>query len=91
MSIELSLSNQSLNEKKQIKKANKSISSEDYEVLMALEKLKNDLEFVHKNLDCVTNPTLIDSYIYEIKSLNMRYQFYLQLCKEKGLACHLFA
>ncbi|MDR2903116.1 MAG: YaaL family protein [Clostridiales bacterium] len=90
MSIEVTLLNQSVAEKKRTKKNWAPLPKEDLEVLSALEKLKVDLDFVYQNLDYATHPALIDSYIYEIQSLHMRYQFYNQLCKEKGLASQGF-
>lgn len=55
-------------------------------IIDTLYKLKAELEFVHQNLDYITDDVLIDSYIYEIKALNKKYEYYLKLCKEKGLA-----
>ncbi|MDR2904039.1 MAG: YaaL family protein [Clostridiales bacterium] len=90
MSAEVLLTNHLVTEKKrnikQMKKKDTPIAQEDLEVLSALEKIKRDLAFVHQNLEYATHPALIDSYIYEIKSLHLRYQFYIRLCKEKGLA-----
>ena len=67
------------------KKPNSNILPEDMEILTALQLLKEDLDYVHNCLDHITDPILIDSYIYQIQSINMKYQFYLQLCKERGL------
>jgi len=61
------------------------LAPEDAFVLATLEKLKRDLDIVHSSLDSITDPTLIDSYIYEMNALHMRYKFYLRHCKEKGL------
>ncbi len=52
---------------------------------MQLAKLKRELDFLHRGFDMATDPILIDSYIYEIMSVNMKYKFYLKLCKERGL------
>jgi|GEM_PF-899617 len=67
------------------KKPNSNILPEDMEILTALQLLKEDLDYVHNCLNHITDPVLIDSYIYQIQSINMRYQFYLQLCKDRGL------
>jgi len=61
------------------------LAPEDAFVLATLEKLKRDLDIVHSSLDSITDPTLIDSFIYEMNALHMRYTFYLQHCKQKGL------
>ena len=67
------------------KKAGKDLTPEDAFILSALEKLKKDLDTIHRNLDSVTDPVLIDSFIYEMNALHMRYKFYLQQCKDKEL------
>ena len=61
------------------------LSGEDIVILTTLEKLKRDLDIIHSSLDSVTDPTLIDSFIYDLSATNMRYKFYLQQCKEKGI------
>lgn len=62
------------------------ILEEDREILDILTMLKDDLQYVHHCLDITTDDLLIDSYIYEIQSINMRYQFYMQQCKARGLS-----
>jgi len=64
---------------------NKKISPEDMEIIEALEALKEDIDTVSNCLDYVTDPLLIDSYILELESTQLKYRFYLQLCKERGL------
>jgi len=66
------------------------LSEEDLEFLEALEILKEDLAFAHNCLDGITDPILIDGYIYEIQAIHMKYQYYLQRCKEKGLVADMF-
>jgi len=66
------------------------LDGEDIDILATLEKLKTDLDNIYKSLDSVTDPALIDSFIYERNALNMRYKFYLQRCKDKGLVCGIF-
>ena len=58
---------------------------EDRDILDTIRLLKEDLDYVHQNLDCVTDPALIDSYIYELKAVQMKYQYYLGICKERGI------
>ena len=67
-------------------KKKSTLAPEDILILTTLEKLKKDLDNIHSSLDSVTDPTLIDSFIFEMNALHMRYKFYLQACKEKGLA-----
>ncbi len=66
-------------------KAKYEMPEEDRDILTTLKMLKTDLDYVHNNLDYVTDPVLIDSYIYEIKAIQMKYKYYLGICKERGI------
>jgi len=66
-------------------KKKEELAPEDMLILTTLERLKKDLDNIHSSLDSVTDPTLIDSFIFEMNALHMRYKFYLRACKEKGL------
>jgi len=65
----------------------KRLSQEDIEVVAALEAVKSDMEFLHNCFDHTTDAILIDSLIYELKAANLKYQYYINLCKEKGIIC----
>jgi len=71
-------------------KSKKELSGEDVIILATLEKLKKDLDAIYNSLDAVTDPVLIDSYIYEMNAVNMRYKFYLRQCKDKGIIGKIF-
>lgn len=72
-------------------KANKKYKTkEDCEIIEMILKLKQDLNIVQDKLDYTTDVILIDSIIYEIKSLQKKYEFYLKLCKERGLVADGF-
>lgn len=75
-------------ERKQNKK--NQLSREDIMILTTLEGLKKDLDRIHASLDVVTDQDLIDSFVYELNAVNMRYKFYLQICKQKGLVSAMF-
>ena len=66
------------------------ISEEDLEIVTNLEKTKRDLVDVHESFENATDPALVDSFIYEILSLNMKYKYFHQLCKERGLVAEGF-
>ncbi len=68
-----------------LRNENKSISSDDMDILNTLDLLERELELAHKNLDYLTDSSLIDGCIYEIKALHMKYKYYLNICKERGL------
>jgi hypothetical protein len=76
--------------KARIAKKSKQLAKEDIFILATLEKLTKDLDNIHRSLDAVTDPDLIDSYIYEMNAVNMRYKFYLQMCKDRGLVSAMF-
>jgi len=72
------------------RRGSSTLSAEDVIIIAALEQLKSDLDLIHRTLDVVTDPILIDSFIYEMNAKNMRYQYYLRICKDKGLIGDIF-
>ena len=54
-------------------------------ILENIKKIREDLFVLENKLNYETNIDLIDSYIYGIKALQMRYKFYIGLCKEKKI------
>ena len=58
---------------------------EDLRVLKTLDKIKKELELVHHHFEHATDETLIDVYIYEMKALNLKFKYYHEMCKERGL------
>ena len=68
-----------------LRKINSHILEEDIEILETLEFLKEDLGYAHECIDNITDPLLIDSYIYQIQSLNKMYEYYVRICKERGI------
>jgi len=58
---------------------------EDVRILKTLDQIKEALELAHQNFDETTNDTLIDVYVYEIKSLHMKFKYYHEICKARGL------
>ena len=66
--------------KKSVKpeKSNFMPESEEKATLVALKK---ELDQLHNGFDVATDPILIDSLIYQIMSVNMRYKFHLNKCR----------
>lgn len=60
-------------------------TKEQTEILSELYDIKNRLDIAHNKLDNTTDEILIDSIIFEIKSLNKKYDYYLNLCKAYSL------
>ena len=49
-----------------------------------LEKTKAALEIAYSGFDNVTDPDLIDSYIYEVNAIMKRYRYLLQRVAEQS-------
>ena len=56
-----------------------------YTVLLDdLERTKRELEHVYSAFSNVTDPDLIDSYIYEVNAIMKRYRYLLQRAAEQS-------
>lgn len=64
--------------------------NDDHEIIKNLIEVGNELRYAHNSLNYITDDLLIDSYIYEIQALNKKYQYYIKLCKERGLIAEGF-
>lgn len=51
-------------------------------LLEDLDRTKHDLDSAYANLANVIEPDLIDCYIYEVQSVQMRYKFLLSRVKQ---------
>jgi len=71
-------------------KKSKGISEEDREIVITLNDLNMEIKSLHMSLDLITEPSLIDAHIYEIKAVNMRYKYYLDMCKARGIMADVF-
>jgi len=69
---------------------NNEINKDDERIRDMLCKVKRELDYVHQEFDYTTDDILIDSFIYEIQALNKKYQYYIKLCKERGLVADGF-
>ena len=67
------------------------LRKEDRDILESLINIKAELDYNYNNFNNITNPDLIDSCIYSMKALHMKYKYYLNLSKERGLAENMFA
>lgn len=57
--------------------------SNEWSISEAIRQAKEDLDSAYTNLDHVLDPDLIDCYIYQLKSAQMRYHFLLR-CAQKN-------
>ncbi len=61
----------------------KKYSDQLYDQLLSdIEKTKFALDIAYSGFDNVTDPELIDAYIYELNSIQTRYQFLLKEASE---------
>lgn len=63
----------------------KSAQKEDSQILKELKELKQSLDMVYMKFEYATDTALIDCYIYELKALQMKYEYLMQRAKAKGL------
>ncbi|BCN32942.1 YaaL family protein [Anaeromicropila herbilytica] len=61
----------------------KKLSKEDEELRNEIMKTQMALESAYSKFENVVDPDLIDSYIYEVNAVQLRYKFLLKLAKEK--------
>lgn len=52
-----------------------------HQTLQHIQQAKTDLDCAYQNFDHATDPDLIDCYIYQLKSAQMRYKFLLNRIK----------
>jgi hypothetical protein len=67
----------------------RALSVEDEQILEAVNTLRRELDQLHNRYDNISDAILVESLIYEIKAAHMKYQYYLNLCKDKGIVCRL--
>lgn len=67
------------------KKSKHYLKKEGIDILRIIDGIRSEMEISKHNFDFATDDILIDSYIYEINSLNKKYQYFIKLAKENGL------
>ena len=73
---------------KQIKhgKPGKSKHQPEPDEKATLAALKKELDQLHNGFEVTTDPVLIDSLIYQIMSVHMKYKFHLNRCRAGNAA-----
>ena len=71
-------------EKNLLKSKNK-LDKEAKEIMLLLEETKIKLDYAQMCLNFANDETLIDSIIYEIFSLEKKYDYFLKIIKKKGI------
>lgn len=57
----------------------------DISLVDAISTIRERIDVTVSNLNNATDPLLIEGYVYELKSLNMKYDYFLKQCKERGI------
>ena len=60
-------------------------TKKDDPLLLELAKTKIELETAYSDFENVTDPDLIDSYIYEMNAISFRYRYLLRQMREMEL------
>jgi len=58
---------------------------DEQDILSAVRVLSGELEVLNSRFDNETDPRLIDSIIYEMQAVQLRYMYYIDICKERGI------
>ena len=61
-------------------------SADSKHIAAQITQLKKDLRCVENNFNEVDDPILMDYFIYERLALNKKFEYFLRLCREKGLS-----
>lgn len=54
-------------------------------IVESIKKVTENLNQAYNNFNLITDPELIDSCIYELKSMQLKYQYLIQQAKELGI------
>ena len=73
-----------------MKRKTEALLSEGEAILQAIRQIQVQLECARNSFERATDETLIDSYIYEIISLQKKYVYFLKTAKELGLTAGFF-
>jgi len=61
------------------------ITREDMELIQGLERAKSELASLHSRFDHITDDVLVDALIFERKALELKYKYYHNQLKTKGI------
>ncbi len=68
-----------------MKRKTETLMTEGEAILQAIRQVQVQLECARNSFETVTDEHLIDSYIYEIISLQKKYAYFLKTARELGL------
>ena len=66
-------------------------NKENIYIFENIEEIQKQLNVINNMFNMETDEYLIDSYIYQIQSLNKRYQYFLKQAKKMGITADGFS
>lgn len=57
-------------------------TEEEKNIIKLIKETQEEIDNVHNKYDYATDQTVIDSYIYQLKALHLRYEHLLQQVKK---------
>ncbi len=63
----------------------KRVRNETEELIMCIESVKAALNSAYANFEWATEPSLVDSSIYEVNAIQLKYEYLLRQAKELGI------
>ena len=66
------------------------VVEDDQSIKLAIKVLRREIDDLHNMFDQATEFMLIDSIIYEMQAVQLRYMYYLELCKQRGIVSEEF-
>ena len=73
-----------MGEKLVLFKRRERIDSELDDLLRSLSRTQREIEQAYNHFNFTSDPDLVESYVYEITSLQCRYNYLLRRVKERG-------
>ena len=74
-----------IKKEKNLLKYKNNLDKESEEIMYFLKETKIKLDYAQMCLNFANDEILIDSIIYEIMSLEKKYDYFFKLCKKKGI------
>lgn len=59
--------------------------SEDEEIMLSIKRVKTALNNAYTNFEWATDPNLVDSSIYEVNAIQLKYEYLIQQAKALGI------
>lgn len=68
---------------------NKKSDTSDSAIIEHLKETKHELDYLSKNINYITDPVLLNQFIFQLKAAEVRYQYWFLIAKEKNICARL--